>query len=125
MKLASVMNYENSSKRKPFFLKESMYIEDAEETPCKVSYNSSWDEGRDSFDKVFSFHSRDSLKSFAVYILDFEIEFGTQFDINIKSKSNEVNVTVSSYHLGSNVKSILAKIDAMYSDVIESYKIYE
>lgn len=119
MKLSSIMTLHGVSNSRPNFINEAFHSN--EETPCRVEYNHSWLEGRNSYEKSFVFSVREPLKSFCNYILDFESQFGLQFDLIVYSSENKIDLKVPSYQIGNKINSVLSKIDSVYLDVKESY----
>ena len=118
------MNQENYSNAIPSFLNESIRKKTMD-VPIEASYSSSWERDREKFRKSFVFSSREELKSFCNYILDYEINSGVLFDIVIHSKKNRVDLSMSKLQTGSKSKKTLSKIDAISRDIKESYRSYE
>jgi len=124
MKLSALMNQNSSFLEKPSFLNESIR-EKTRETPIKVSYNPTWKKEKEKFNKSFSFSSREELKSFCNYVLDFEVNSGMLFDMRVYSRKNSVDLSLSSFQFGNKTKRALSKIDSISKDIKESFKKYE
>ena len=124
MKLSSLMNQGENYLVRPSYLNESIR-EGIEEAPIKAKYNPSWRRSKEKFQKSFVFKTREELKSFCNYILDYEINTGVFFDITIYSEKNKVDVSMSSYQAGNKTKRVLSKIDGISKDIKESYKKYD
>ena len=123
MKLSSLMNRERDLLNQPSFLNES--LRDGHlDNPIKVRYNPSWEKSKNDFKKSFSFNSREELKTFCNYVLDFESSSGVLFEMKIYSKTNQVDLTLQTFQVGNKTKKILSKIDAINKDTKESFRGY-
>ena len=108
----------------PSFLNES--LRDApQDNPIKARYNPSWEKIKGDFRKSFSFNSREELKTFCVYVLDFESTSGVLFEMKVHSKKNQVDLIFQSFQTGNKTKKILSKIDAIRKDTKESFRTYD